>query len=193
MMLLSAVPGAIILLVGGSLLAQCLDPTLPAANSSSSWTNSADDQIRYGDGSIVRVVLLLSHSHGASSDDAAFACGFFCGAPCDRKSFLFGVFLVSTNSTGGVAAAAAAPPPVVVWSANRDRPVRDNATLQLSDAGDLVLRDAVGAFVWSTNTSAGHAVTGVRLSDSGNLIQNGSMLKIISASSTLFDDSGSPV
>lgn len=179
MMLLSAVPGAIILLVGGSLLAQCLDPTLPAANTSSSWTNSADDQIRYGDGSIVRVVLLLSHSHGASSDDDAFACGFFCGAPCDRKSFLFGVFLVSTNSTGGVAAAAAAPPPVVVWSANRDRPVRDNATLQLSDAGDLVLRDAVGAFVWSTNTSAGHAVTGVRLSDSGNLV--------------LFDDSGSPV
>lgn len=181
MMLLSPVPGAIILLVGGSLLAQCLDPTLPAANTSSSWTNSADDQIRYGDGSIVRVVLLLSHSHGASSDDVAFACGFFCGAPCDRKSFLFGVFLVGTNdSTGGVAAAAAAPPPaVMVWSANRDRPVGDNATLQLSDAGDLVLRDAGGAFVWSTNTSAGHAVAGVRLSDSGNLV--------------LFDDSGSPV
>ncbi|XP_071905030.1 EP1-like glycoprotein 2 isoform X2 [Coffea arabica] len=57
----------------------------------------------------------------------------------------------------------------VVWSANRNHPVKINATLQLTSGGDLVLRDADGTSVWSTNTR-GRSVAGLNLTDEGNLV-----------------------
>ncbi|KAF8648251.1 hypothetical protein HU200_064823 [Digitaria exilis] len=59
--------------------------------------------------------------------------------------------------------------PNVVWSANRDSPVRENATVQFTELGDLVLYDADGTLVWSTNTT-GKSVVSMNLTGSGNLV-----------------------
>ncbi|RVW82319.1 G-type lectin S-receptor-like serine/threonine-protein kinase SD2-5 [Vitis vinifera] len=47
--------------------------------------------------------------------------------------------------------------------------VRDDATLQLTQDGDLILRDADGTFVWSSITS-GKSVVGLNLTETGNLV-----------------------
>ncbi|KAL3364172.1 hypothetical protein AABB24_013099, partial [Solanum stoloniferum] len=57
----------------------------------------------------------------------------------------------------------------LVWSANRDHPVKANATLELGQDGNLVLADSDGTLVWSTNTT-GKSVSGLNLTDTGNLI-----------------------
>ncbi|KAJ0479233.1 putative bulb-type lectin domain-containing protein [Helianthus annuus] len=57
----------------------------------------------------------------------------------------------------------------VVWSANRNYPVRENATLNFTAAGDLVLKDVDGSIVWTTNTS-GKSVSGMNLTYTGNLV-----------------------
>lgn len=59
--------------------------------------------------------------------------------------------------------------PQVVWSANRNNPVRINATLEFTAEGDLVLRDADATLAWSTNTS-GRSVAGLNLTEMGNLV-----------------------
>ncbi|KAK6785218.1 hypothetical protein RDI58_018673 [Solanum bulbocastanum] len=59
--------------------------------------------------------------------------------------------------------------PQLVWSANRDRPVKANATLQLGKDGNLVLTDSDGTFVWSTNTT-GKSVSGFNMTETGNLV-----------------------
>ncbi|MQL84731.1 hypothetical protein Taro_017246 [Colocasia esculenta] len=56
-----------------------------------------------------------------------------------------------------------------VWDANRGRPVGENATLTLGTNGNLVLAEADGRVVWSTNT-ANKGVVGIRLLSSGNLV-----------------------
>ncbi|XP_009763890.1 G-type lectin S-receptor-like serine/threonine-protein kinase SD2-5 [Nicotiana tabacum] len=57
----------------------------------------------------------------------------------------------------------------LVWSANRNHPVKPNATLQLGQDGNLVLADSDGALVWSTNTN-GKSVSGLNLTETGNLV-----------------------
>ncbi|KAI7732896.1 hypothetical protein M8C21_015374, partial [Ambrosia artemisiifolia] len=57
----------------------------------------------------------------------------------------------------------------IVWSANREYPVGENAILNFTAAGDLVLKDGDGSIVWSTNT-AGKSVVGMNLTDTGNLV-----------------------
>ncbi|KAI3730380.1 hypothetical protein L1987_61550 [Smallanthus sonchifolius] len=59
--------------------------------------------------------------------------------------------------------------PQVVWSANRNHPVKLGAKLNLNEAGDLILRDADGSQVWSINT-AGKRVVGMQITDTGNLV-----------------------
>ncbi|CAK9179341.1 unnamed protein product, partial [Ilex paraguariensis] len=59
--------------------------------------------------------------------------------------------------------------PQVIWSANRDNPVKINATLELTQDGDLVLADVDGTLVWSTNTSGKYA-SGLNLTEMGNLV-----------------------
>ncbi|XP_078177316.1 G-type lectin S-receptor-like serine/threonine-protein kinase SD2-5 [Carex rostrata] len=56
----------------------------------------------------------------------------------------------------------------IVWSANRNHPVQENATVQFTEDGDLILRDFDGSLVWSTGTK-GISVTGMTLLESGNL------------------------
>ncbi|KAG5546064.1 hypothetical protein RHGRI_018288 [Rhododendron griersonianum] len=65
-------------------------------------------------------------------------------------------------------------PPQVLWSANRDSLVGENATLDFTAEGDLVLRDEFGNPVWSTNTSTNY-VARMKIDASSNfMLLNGS-------------------
>ncbi|OVA14811.1 Bulb-type lectin domain [Macleaya cordata] len=56
-----------------------------------------------------------------------------------------------------------------VWDANRNDPVRENATLTFGRDGNLVLADVDGRIVWQTNT-ANKGVTGISMQPNGNLV-----------------------
>ncbi|CAL5342876.1 unnamed protein product [Camellia sinensis] len=100
-------------------------------------------------------------------------CGFYCLSTQQTQpsSCLFGVAIFQ-NIRYDFFPFINAPlinAPQLVWSANRDRPVQINATLQLTRDGDLRLEDADGTFVWSTNTSA-KSVFGMKVTEMGNLV-----------------------
>uniref|UniRef100_A0A7N0T362 non-specific serine/threonine protein kinase n=1 Tax=Kalanchoe fedtschenkoi TaxID=63787 RepID=A0A7N0T362_KALFE len=134
----------------------------PTANLSTTWTNhvSAPHSITFTDGSTIRAILL----RGVFGPK--YACGFYCNGSCDK--YLFAVFVVQTNSGGGIVQPAIGFPQVV-WSANRNYPVSLNSTLQLTSEGDLVLRDVDGVTAWSTNTY-GKSVVGMNMTEVGNLV-----------------------
>ncbi|XP_052151470.1 G-type lectin S-receptor-like serine/threonine-protein kinase SD2-5 [Oryza glaberrima] len=136
------------------------------ANLSTRWVNNAaalQHSVGYSDGSAVRAIVLRSPKtfYGPS-----YAAGFFCSPPCD--AFLFAVYIVYTNSGAGITMTTTGIPQVV-WSANRARPVRENATLELTYNGNLVLSDADGSLVWSSGSS-GRSVAGMEITDTGNLV-----------------------
>ncbi|KAL9457084.1 hypothetical protein AB3S75_006175 [Citrus x aurantiifolia] len=134
----------------------------PTAKLSTKWVNSpsAPHSVAFTDGSTVRAILLRG------TFGPRYACGFFCNGACD--TYLFAVFIVQTNSASSIVAPAIGFPQVV-WAANRNNPVRINATLELTSRGNLVLRDADGTVAWSTNTN-GKSVVGLNLTDTGNLV-----------------------
>ncbi|XP_076905027.1 G-type lectin S-receptor-like serine/threonine-protein kinase SD2-5 [Bidens hawaiensis] len=152
-----------------STIAQPFD--YPTANLSTSWTNNASlpHSINYADGSWIRAILLRG------SFGPRFACGFYCNGTC--TSYLFAVFIVQTNSGGGIVQTTVGFPQVV-WSANRDHPVSYGAILNLTSTGELVLQDVDGSIAWTTNTTR-RSVDGLNLTDDGNLV--------------LFDDTSSVV
>ncbi|KAI6674065.1 hypothetical protein NL676_001971 [Syzygium grande] len=86
-----------------------------------------------------------------------FTCGFYYVA--NPKVYYFGIFIAYTDDLVDRA---------VVWSANRNNPVGENATLELTVEGDLILTDVDGSVAWSTNTK-GMSVAGMNLTDTGNL------------------------
>ncbi|KAF2933262.1 hypothetical protein DAI22_04g068700 [Oryza sativa Japonica Group] len=58
----------------------------------------------------------------------------------------------------------------VIWCANRGSPLGEDATLELTGDGDLVLREkANGRLVWSSGTS-GRSVQGMEITENGNLV-----------------------
>uniref|UniRef100_A0A803KMI2 Non-specific serine/threonine protein kinase n=1 Tax=Chenopodium quinoa TaxID=63459 RepID=A0A803KMI2_CHEQI len=85
--------------------------------------------------------------------------------------------------------------PVVVWCANQGHPVQGLATLALTSEEGLVLRDADGSFVWSTNTP-GLSVRSIQLGSDGNLYYSFRDIEedrwndiyLISSSSPLYSD-----
>ncbi|XP_072960065.1 G-type lectin S-receptor-like serine/threonine-protein kinase SD2-5 [Typha angustifolia] len=155
----------LLLSLANSLFLQAWSLDYPIATLSSLWTNnnSLPYNASYLDGSTVRAILL---QESLGNSEPSFACGFFCNGNC--TGFLFAVFTVCGGSNSNITCHNRTGLQVI-WSANRDRPVRDNATLQLTGDGDLVLRDFDGAAVWSTNTS-GRSVSGIYLTKSGNLV-----------------------
>ncbi|KAM0852139.1 hypothetical protein ACQ4PT_051961 [Festuca glaucescens] len=103
------------------------------------------------------------------SSGPSFACGFFCvGAVATCDDYIFSIFFVSAYSIGD-AVVSYLDSPEVVWSANRDHPVKENASVQLTEHGDLVLFDADGTIVWSTHTTD-KSVAGMNLTSIGNLV-----------------------
>uniref|UniRef100_A0A0D3FU00 non-specific serine/threonine protein kinase n=1 Tax=Oryza barthii TaxID=65489 RepID=A0A0D3FU00_9ORYZ len=138
----------------------------PMANLSTRWVNNAavlPHSVTYSDGSAVRAIVLRSPKalYGPS-----FAAGFFCTPPC--QAFLFAVFIVYTNSGAGITSVVNGMAQVI-WSANRASPVGENATLELTGEGDLVLREANGRLVWSSGTS-GRSVAGMEITENGSLV-----------------------
>ncbi|KAJ6911647.1 hypothetical protein NC652_022051 [Populus alba x Populus x berolinensis] len=131
-------------------------PCYPIANVSTSWNiNHPFDFINFDDGSRVRVILLSGNS------GPQFACGFFCkGLYC--STYLFAIFFFEIDNS----LIQSSDSRQVVWSANRNRPVASNATLQLKMDGGLVLQDADGSIVWSPHTR----VAGLNLTDGDNLV-----------------------
>ncbi|KAK9059927.1 hypothetical protein SSX86_020631 [Deinandra increscens subsp. villosa] len=136
--------------------------TNPIANLSTTWSNteSLPNSFNFTDGSRVRAILLRG------SLETKFACGFYCNGTC--TSHLFAIFIVQTNSSGGITEFSR-DFPKVVWSANRDHPVSYGAILNLTATGEMVLQDADGTAVWTTNTT-GKSVAGLNLTDDGNLV-----------------------
>lgn len=124
----------------------------PMANLSTSWINnpSITSFFNY---SLITPVL------EASSNVSQMMCGFYCPSTPQQTQPPSCLFSVVTFSRG----------PQLVWSANGDRPVQINATLQLTGDGDLILHDSDGTFVWSTNTSS-KSVLGMKFTEFGNLV-----------------------
>ncbi|KAM3222346.1 hypothetical protein P3L10_021616 [Capsicum annuum] len=114
----------------------------------------------YTDGSRIRAILLRG------TFGPRYACGFYCNGNCD--SYLFAIFIVQTNRASQITSPGVGFPQVV-WSANRNNPVKIDSTLELTAQGDLVLRDADGTLVWSTKTD-GKSVAGLSLTNEGNLV-----------------------
>ncbi|CAF2051283.1 EP1-like glycoprotein 4 [Brassica rapa] len=56
-----------------------------------------------------------------------------------------------------------------VWEANRDSPVKEDATLTFGEDGNLVLAEADGRVVWQTNTANKNAV-GIKILENGNMV-----------------------
>ncbi|KAJ0052876.1 hypothetical protein Pint_02446 [Pistacia integerrima] len=123
----------------------CFNSGLPSA-----WYNNNSVVM---DGWKMRVFLLTKNAN-----DVDFYCGFYCSGACN--SYVFSV--VAIRGGGGNH--------TVVWSANKDRPVKENAMVQLTREG-LVLQDSDGTQVWSSNTSgSGNSIVGMNLNHSGNLV-----------------------
>ncbi|CAO2209512.1 unnamed protein product [Urochloa humidicola] len=149
-----------------------LFPTPASTNVSTSWTISlksnghgSQQHFGYMDGMSVSVFLLQS-VQVPPQEGLCFAACFYCTDPC--ADFYFGVCILKIDS-GGFLSWPNAGTLQVVWSANRDRPVRENATLSFTATGDLMLLDTNGSLVWSTNTS-GRSIAGMAVTRSGNLV-----------------------
>ncbi|XP_059282650.1 G-type lectin S-receptor-like serine/threonine-protein kinase SD2-5 [Lycium ferocissimum] len=93
-----------------------------------------------------------------------FVCGFYCNY--NAIECFLGILLYHDRSDGQNDRINR---PQLVWSANRNHPVKANATLQLGQDGNLVLANSDGTLVWSTNTT-GKSVSGLNLTEMGNLV-----------------------
>ncbi|KAI8551250.1 hypothetical protein RHMOL_Rhmol06G0170600 [Rhododendron molle] len=104
------------------------------------------------------------------SSASQFVSGFYCFSE-ETTSCFFGIFIFGERkySYFETQNSSILQEPQPVWFANRDRPVEVNATLKLTGNGDLILEDADGDMVWSTNTR-GKSVTGLRFTEFGNLV-----------------------
>ncbi|XP_019264455.1 PREDICTED: G-type lectin S-receptor-like serine/threonine-protein kinase SD2-5 [Nicotiana attenuata] len=127
------------------------------------WINNPFINRNYSttDFSAITPILLSGKDSGSQ-----FLCGFVCNY--EVTGCLLGTLLVLYNNTASEKKYTILYPQLV-WSANRNRPVKANATLQLGQDGNLVLLDSDGTLVWSTNTT-GKSVSGLNLTERGNLV-----------------------
>ncbi|KAG5597315.1 hypothetical protein H5410_038547 [Solanum commersonii] len=134
---------ASLLIISSQHLISCQPPETFITNSSISWINSHASSyvVNSTDGATLTPIL------SRERNETLFVCGFLCdynGTAC-----VFGVLLsakISNNNSYLYYAR-------LVWSANRNNPVRANATLQLRQDGGLFLMDSDGTLIWSTSTS----------------------------------------
>ncbi|XP_034701355.1 G-type lectin S-receptor-like serine/threonine-protein kinase SD2-5 [Vitis riparia] len=130
------------------------------AGLSSSWTNFEQDGQRFGMDTVPRILCI-------EGEGAGFCFGFYCSYL--RDECLLAVVICSLPLICSPELVWFADRCELVWSANRNDPVRVNATLQLTGGGDLILKDADGKFVWSTNTT-GKSVSGLKLTEAGDVV-----------------------
>ncbi|KAF5935680.1 hypothetical protein HYC85_026809 [Camellia sinensis] len=116
----------------------------PMANLSTNWSNNPSI---YTDFSLV-----LEESSNIGSH---LICGFYCPSTQQtQSSCLFGVVIFDSIYHPSINNFSFIRAPQLAWSANGERPIQINATLQLTEDGDLILHNLDGTFVWSTNTSS---------------------------------------
>ncbi|KAG5546068.1 hypothetical protein RHGRI_018292 [Rhododendron griersonianum] len=156
----------------------------PSANLSVSWKNTPFNEqgsLDFVDGSTLRPILL---AYNVTQSYPPFGLGFFTNKTSISFSMPTSVFYlvvfmmtrvtVSDNNSDREYQFIPTMPPKVLWSANRDSPVGENATLDFTAEGDLVLRDEFGNLVWSTNTGTKY-VARMEIGVTGNLmLLNGS-------------------
>ncbi|XVE54631.1 hypothetical protein DITRI_Ditri03aG0097500 [Diplodiscus trichospermus] len=123
------------------------------ANAPNSWRNTPSNDFSFWETAGVKPILV----------NGMFVCGFHCSL--EGQSCLFSVFIFSTSSDGNNSCFS----PQVVWSANRNNPVENQAQLQLTPEGGLVLKDGDGVVVWSAN-GVGKSISRLNLSAEGNLM-----------------------
>ncbi|KAM7469708.1 hypothetical protein LguiA_007891 [Lonicera macranthoides] len=142
------------------------DPSLilsSSANVKQLWYNrpydSLDNQYCGGDCDI-RPILSISTYENTSD---TFVFGFFKNRSANaiKDGFFLVIALVPLDQLN--------EPFIFLWCANRDNPVRENATLHFTTNSGLELKDVDGTLVWSTNTSA-LPVTRLNISDGANLM-----------------------
>ncbi|KAK7818016.1 g-type lectin s-receptor-like serine/threonine-protein kinase [Quercus suber] len=115
--------------------------------------------VQFRDGSTVRIL----HEGGSSNiQGPGFALGFFCNQSSDR--YLLSIFILFYKSFDEIQDTVG---PQVVWSANQTNPV-SNATVRLSSDGGLVVQEADGTIVWTTNINSEYRPI-LNLTDTGNL------------------------
>ncbi|XP_057825141.1 G-type lectin S-receptor-like serine/threonine-protein kinase SD2-5 [Cryptomeria japonica] len=153
-------------LISCSLFAESLAITSTAAYEGRTWRNNIQS-LHFLTPSIYKDALvrpiLLSSNISYNDVNLQFGCGFFCyGSPCDT-SYLFATFFVVYTTDGMLLDMQ------MVWCANRDQMVQENAALTLTSTGELVLRNSDGTLVWSTNTSP-QAFQRMAIHESGNLV-----------------------
>ncbi|OMP05226.1 hypothetical protein CCACVL1_01992, partial [Corchorus capsularis] len=139
-----------------SFLVNAQDVSYPSvAYPSNSWLNVPVFDFSIWDSAGVRPILITG----------TFVCGFHCRVPkFDNCLFAISIFQANTSDGNNLSSA-----PKIVWSGNRNQPVRLRASLQLSGNGDLMLQDVDGTPVWNTNTT-GKFVSGLKLTEEGNLV-----------------------
>ncbi|XP_058221472.1 G-type lectin S-receptor-like serine/threonine-protein kinase SD2-5 [Rhododendron vialii] len=151
----------------------------PSANLSVSWKNTPFNEqgsLDFVDGSTLRPILLV---YNITKSYPPFGLGFFAqNTSIPDSGFYVVVFMLtgvtSDANSNGEYQFNPHMLPQVLWSANKDSPVGENATLDFTAEGDLVLRDDFGNQVWSTNTSTSYVVR-MEIDVSGNfVILNGS-------------------
>ncbi|CAN4103170.1 unnamed protein product [Withania somnifera] len=146
---------ASILILSSQHLISGQPPETFITNSSISWINSPSYAVNSTDGAQLTPILLRE------GNETLFVCGFLCdynGTAC-----VFGVLLFPNTYDSYLYY------PRLVWSANRNNPVKVNATLQLRQDGGLFLMDSNDSLIWKTNTS-GKLVSGFNLTEIGNLV-----------------------
>ncbi|KAM7469680.1 hypothetical protein LguiA_007863 [Lonicera macranthoides] len=147
------------------------DPSLSLNSSTNlyqSWYNRFYDSIDnllypynwYYSDCDIRPILLSTYKNTC----VKFVLGFFYNRSANAIKDGFCFFLVIALLPGDNV-----NDPVVLWSANRDNPVRENATLHFTANSGLELKDVDGTLVWSTNTSA-LPITQLNISDGANLM-----------------------
>ncbi|XP_058221471.1 G-type lectin S-receptor-like serine/threonine-protein kinase SD2-5 [Rhododendron vialii] len=152
----------------------------PSTNLSVSWKNTPFNEqgsLDFVDGTTLRPILLV---YNITKSYPPFGLGFFAqNTSTPDSGFYVVVFMMtgvnaSDNDSDGEYQFSPCMPPQVLWSANRDSPVGENATLNFTGEGDLVLKDEFGNPVWSTNTSTSY-VARMEIDVSGNfMLLNGS-------------------
>ncbi|GLJ17787.1 hypothetical protein SUGI_0310700 [Cryptomeria japonica] len=153
-------------LISCSLFAESLAITSTAAYGGRTWRNNIQSlhfltPSIYKD-ALVRPILLSSYI-SYNDMNLQFGCGFFCyGYPCDT-GYLFATFFVIYTTDSRLFDMQ------MVWCANRDEMVQENAALTLTSTAELVLRNSDGTLVWSTNTSS-QAFQRMAIHESGNLV-----------------------
>ncbi|KAF2305340.1 hypothetical protein GH714_004080 [Hevea brasiliensis] len=141
----------------------------PAAKLPTSWTI-------YNRNIFGHYQTILSNEKPHAKYGIGFACGFY--SPNERNDYFYlaaglAEALIAFESGKQVWSFNN-----VTWLANKNRAVGENATLRLLADGNLVLRDADGAFVWSTGTS-NKSVVGMKLMETGNLVLHDSKSKTV--------------